>query len=85
MVKYKMMVTNETMIPPLLLKRDESENPKVANRSGSCWEGGMKNSFFQIQLTGMMSKLAISMNFYTKTAEEGGIVILNKGIVTTTC
>jgi hypothetical protein len=51
------------MIAPLLLKRDESENPKVANRSGSCWEGGMKNSFSQIQLTGMMSKLAISVNF----------------------
>ena len=63
MVKYKMMVTNETIIPPLLLKRDESENPKVANRSGSCWEGGIKNSFPQIQLTGMMSKLAISVNF----------------------
>ena len=63
MVKYKMMVTNETIIPPLLLKRDESENPKVANRSGSCWEGGIKNSFSQIQLTGMMSKLAISVNF----------------------
>jgi hypothetical protein len=63
MVKSKIKVTIETMIPPLLLNSDESVNPKVANRSGSVCEGGMKKTLFQIQLTGMISKLAISMNF----------------------
>ena len=63
MVKSNIKVTSETIIPPLLLKSDESVNPKVANRSGSCCEGGMKKIFLHIQLTGIRSKLAISMNF----------------------
>jgi hypothetical protein len=51
------------MILPLLLNSDESVNPKVAKRSGSSFEGGMKKSLLQIQLIGIKSKLAISINF----------------------